>query len=254
MFFFKRISPFFIALTNLVVLEILIKKPQLIWWLGFFLCFFNLFCAWLLVRKPLDLKTGSRFLITYFLLSVGLLLSLLFIELNLVKQIFILLVALLFFLYQEYLFRFLYLPEKYRAFSLENLNNTVNILTFLFLTIANFAAMVYFDLKLGWALLFAFLLVTVSLILFLRAVKIPIRGQGRYFGAVSLLLIENFALLAWLPFNFYLKALLFTTLYYLMSHIAKDVILGVLNKKRLLWLLVISFSVWLVLFATARWT
>jgi hypothetical protein len=103
-------------------------------------------------------------------------------------------------------------------------------------------------------LLLAFLLVTISLILFLRAVKIPIRGQGRYFGAVSLLLVEIFVLLVWLPFNFYLKALLFTTLYYLMSHIAKDVILGALNKKHLLWLLIVSLSIWLVLFVTARWT
>jgi hypothetical protein len=254
MFFLKRISPFLIALVNVVVLEVLIKQPQLVWWLGFFLCFFNLLCLWLLIQKSLGFKAGFPFLITYLLLSIGLLLSLLFIELSFVKQAFIFLVALLFFLYQENLFRFLYLPEKYKAFSLENLNNTVNILTFLFLTIANFAAITYFDLKLGWALLLAFLLVTISLILFLRAVKIPIRGQGRYFGAVSLLLVEIFVLLVWLPFNFYLKALLFTTLYYLMSHIAKDVILGALNKKHLLWLLIVSLSIWLVLFVTARWT
>jgi hypothetical protein len=39
-----------------------------------------------------------------------------------------------------------------------------------------------------------------------------------------------------------------------MSHIAKDVILGALNKKHLLWLLIVSLSIWLVLFVTARWT
>jgi hypothetical protein len=254
MFLLKRFSPYIIIILNIGVLEILLKKSALIFWLAPILTLIILILVWLMARKPLGAKAASRFVLTYFLLQAGLIASLLFLEKAAVKQLLIITATLALALHQEYLFRFLYRPEKYRAYSLENLTGSINLLTFILAALAIFGFIVFMDMTLLLATLLIAVMVFFCYILFLRAAKIELKKNWWFILATGLIILEIFTVLSWLPFNFYLKALLLSTSYYLMADLSRHIITETNNTKNVFWPACVGGVLWLLLFITERWT
>ncbi|MDD5290169.1 MAG: hypothetical protein PHT40_03170 [Patescibacteria group bacterium] len=254
MFLLKRFSPYLIIILNISVLEILIKKPTLIFWLAPILVFLILFLAGLVAQKSLGFKAISRFILKYFLLEVVLIASLVFLENNVIKQVLIIATTLALALHQEYLFRFLYRPEKYKAYSLENLSSSMNLLTMLLLALAIFGLMVFMNMALWSALILAVIVTGACFAIFLVAAKIEIRKNKWYMIMAMFLMVEIFVILSWLPFNFYLKALLFSTFYYLVADLSRHVIGKTANTKAVFWPTLVGGLLWVLLLVTARWT
>jgi hypothetical protein len=253
MFLLKRFSPYLIIILNIGVLEILLKKPTLIFWLAPVLTLFILVLIWVLA-EPLGRQTIGRFVLKYFLLEVALIVSLVFLENNTIKQLLIAAATLALALHQEYLFKFLYRPEKYRTYSLENLTSSINFLTILLSALGIFGLMVFMNMSWWLALIFTLVMTGACFTLFLTAVKIEIGKNKWFMMMVTLITAEFFIILSWLPFNFYLKALLFSTLYYLMADLSRHIISKTATTKKVFWPIFICGVLWLVLFMTARWT
>jgi hypothetical protein len=253
MFLIKRISPYLIAVLNFAVLEIVLKKPETVFWLAPLLTVIILVLLWLAVGQKLGFKITSRFILTYFLLEGGLVLTSLFLEVPTVRHLLIVLTSLILGLYQEYLFRFVYRSERYKAYSLENLGGAANIFSFLLLTLALFGYMVYFTISLWLAIILVLVFTLLLIVLFLHLAKIEIKTATSYLVAIILLIGEFFVLLSWLPFNFYLKALLFTSLYYFLADITKLSLSGVSEVKKFWRPTLVAMAIWVLLFVTGRW-
>ncbi|HOY56251.1 MAG TPA: hypothetical protein PLH37_02390 [bacterium] len=253
MFLLKRLSPFLVAILNLVFLEAILKWPSLFFVLACLVLFLNLFFVGFLAVKNLGFKATGRFWLTYFMLTVSVSASFLFIDNVILRQVLIVIYVLVIAAYQEFLFNFLYRPEKYKVYSLENLNNVINLLTVFLANLSIFALIVFMDMVFWLSLLIEIGLISCSLILLFYANKLELKGNGWLLVTTGLIVTEFFTIFTWLPFNFFIKAVLISALYYLLSGVAKLIVNQQLYKKNFLVFLSVAVVVWVALFATSRW-
>lgn len=246
--------PFFLGILNLVVLEIVLKYPSLIGWLSGGLFVLTWLVIWWLVKKSLGFKSTLRFIIIFAMLVIAEVSSLIFIEHFIIKHLLIVLVSLVLLFYSEYLFLFLYFPEKYKAYSLENLNNFVNLLNFLLISIAIFAFMIFMNLSIWLSLLGILVLSVVSFLLSFKASKIELIPTKVIVIISTILILELFIVLNWLPFSFYLKAIMLTSFYYLINGIFRLKLTESLNRKMASKFVFVFLAVWFISLLTARWT
>lgn len=253
MFLLKRLSPFLIAIVNLVFLEAILKWPFLFFVLAGLALFINLFFVGLLTVKNLGFKDTMRFWLTCFILTVSTSASFLFIDSVVLRQVLIMVYVLLIFLYQDFLFNFLYRPEKYKVYSLENLNNVINLLTVFLTNLSIFALIVFMNMVFWLSLLIEIGVISCSLILLFYANKLELRGNEWLLVTTGLIVTEFFTIFTWLPFNFFIKAVLISALYYLLSGVVKLIVNQQLYKKNFLVFLSVAVVIWMALFATSRW-
>ncbi|GEM_PF-1404828 len=253
MFLLKRLSPFLVAVLNLAFLEAILKWPSLFFVLAGVLIFFNLFFVGFLAIKNLGFKVTLRFWLTYFMLTMAVNASFLFIDNAVLRQGLIVIHVLCIAVYQEFLFNFLYRPEKYKVYSLENLNNIINLLTVFLANLAIFALIVFMNMAVWLSLLIEMCLIICSLILLFRANKLELKGNGWLLVASGLVVVEFFIIFTWLPFNFFIKAVLISAIYYLLSGVAKLIANQQLYKNTFLVFLSVAVVIWTALLVTSRW-
>ena len=94
----------------------------------------------------------------------------------------------------------------------------------------------------------------ISFLLSFKSVKIELKLTKIVIIISTVLILELFLILNWLPFSFYLKAIMLTSFYYLINGIFKLKLTESLNKKNTLKFLFIFFGIWFISFVTARWT
>jgi len=254
MILLRRVSPYFLGVLNLVVLEIVLKKPYLIGWWSSGLLLLTILAVWFLTKKSLGFKSTLRFILIFAMIVVAEVGSLLFIENTIVKHLLIILSSLTLLLYAEYLFLFIYSPEKYKAYSLENLNNFVNLYNFLLLSIAIFALIVFMNFSVWMSMLGILVLSVISFLLSFKSSKIELMPTKVVITVSTILILELFLVLNWLPFSFYLKAIMLTSFYYLINGIFRLKLTESLNKKMALKFVFVCLAVWFISFLTARWT
>ncbi|MFH1610469.1 MAG: hypothetical protein ABIA91_01125 [Patescibacteria group bacterium] len=254
MILIKRIVPFFLGILNLVILEIVLKQPSLVSWLSSALFVLTLLSIWFLVKKSLGFKPTLRFVLIFGMLIVAEVASLLFIEHFLAKHFLIVLTSLVLLFYAEYLFLFLYDSGRYKAYSLENLNNFVNLFNFLLLSIAIFAFMVFMNISIWIALVGIFVLSVISFLLSFKSNKIELVPTRVVIIVGTILILELFIVLNWLPFSFYLKAIVLTSFYYLINGLFRLKLTESLNRKVASKYVFIFLAVWFISLLTARWT
>jgi len=254
MFFLKRLAPFLAGISNLIILELLFFKPSAVWLLATAQVLLIVFLASLIFYGKLNFKSSMRFLLTVFLLGTVGFTSLLFMENYIIKHLLAIVISFLIMIYLEFLFIFLYRPDKYKAFSLENLNCFVNILIYILGSVVLFAFVVYMNLSFYLAILVVTLISSCLLALYYLANKIEIRDSRKELIIGVILLIELFIVLMWLPFTFYIKALLLSSFYYLYSAISRSYLTENVSRKQNLKVIFIFFGVWFICFLTARWT
>ena len=108
MILLKRIIPYFLGILNLVILEIVLKQPNLIGWLSGGLFVLILLTVWWLIKKSLGLKPTLRFILIFAMLIIAEVSSLIFIEHFVIKHLLIVLTSFVLLFYAEYLFLFIY--------------------------------------------------------------------------------------------------------------------------------------------------
>ena len=70
----------------------------------------------------------------------------------------------------------------------------------------------------------------------------------------TILILELFIVLNWLPFSFYLKAIMLTSFYYLINGLFRLKLTESLNRKVASKFVFVFLAVWFISLLTARWT
>ena len=253
MILYKRIIPFGIAILNLVALEIIIQQPSLIVVLFLILFILPVLSVFYLTNKKMEFKDSYRFILTVALIIISEIGSLLFVDNIIIQHLLVIIISGALFFYIEFLFLFLYFQEKYKAYSLENINNLVNLFVFILSGVAIFALIVFMNFSIFASILIVLFLSSVSLFLSFENSKIEFKRALSAIIIGGLLAIEVFFILTWLPFSFYLKALMLTVFYYLFNGIMKLWLIDNLDKKQISKFFFVFIGVWLLCFLTARW-
>ncbi|MFH1456715.1 MAG: hypothetical protein ABIF17_01215 [Patescibacteria group bacterium] len=253
MILLKRLIPFCITILNLVFLEVIIQKPNLIIWLSSCLFISSIFLIFYLVFKKMKSGDLCRFVLSVALIIVTEVASLLFIESLIIKHLLVIVTSGVLFFYSECLFLFLYFQEKYKAYSLENINNMINLFVFFLAQVTVFALIVFMNLSFLTSILVVLFFSCVSLFLSFENSKVELKHVWRTVFVGCLLLAEVFFILTWLPFSFYLKALMLTVFYYLFNGVMKLRLTASLDKKQIYKFFFVFVGVWLLCFLTARW-
>jgi len=250
----KKIIPWLVAAVNIVFFEVIINNPQKVWWLAGSLAVLVIVLMSILTFKILRTRAALRFWVVMFLLEVSVLLSLLFIENNVVKHLIVILLTILSFLYSEYLYIYLYCRDKYKINSLEYLNHFINLLVFLLFSISIFAGKLFMNFKFWPTAVAVVILSVIFFILDFRASRLISKEYILPTVIGTIIIFEIFCVLTWLPFNFYIKAVLLSAWYYLFEGVMRLILQENIKKKQIYKIIFIFMGVWLVSLLTARWT
>jgi len=169
------------------------------------------------------------------------------------KHIVILSFALILAVYLENTYLFFYRPLHYPPYALENLAGLFNLLIFFYWIVNLNALHVFLNLPL-W-LLSLVLIAVLSLILgqFFWINKIKQKIRFAYLLIINIIILEFFWVLAFLPANFYVGAIILTIVFYFLWGVFKLKLIGQLNRKSFLRYLAIASALLFVIIFTSAW-
>lgn len=252
MILLHRITTFVLALCTAVIFAILL------WAQDYFALAFVIACFVPVLLARLLKWEFKRFVFWVFLLiPVFLLLSallfFLFLESDSLKLIVALVVVLAMWLYSESIFTFYHLPSAYQAYTLEFLSLIVSILSAFFFTSGMYAMSLFMQLPV-WipALAVAAFIFFISMgVLWISKVAVQIALRFAIVGAVCL--SQVYIVFSMLPTSFLSNAAGFAVILYTFLGLSRAEALDKLSKIVLVRYLAIGAALLLVIFATARW-
>ncbi|MEA2064927.1 MAG: hypothetical protein U9O66_01350 [Patescibacteria group bacterium] len=273
--FEKKLNSFSFALTIFALLEILVSWPKFIWIISFLAFVFIFFFVWKILPKNISTRQGLRnsrsliFKITkiakifveeknYFFLAspifllCGAILFLMFLENDILMHLSILLFSFIFFLFSESLFANFY-DYQSQSYPLENVLTGINLLA-LFLIYSHiflFLALFHFSL---WIML-PFLILTTFVSTFQLFYIYKIARKINYFYSIiaTIIILEIFWSIMFLPTNFYVNGLILINVYYIIIGMSYFYFTEVLAKARVVRHLLISLIIIILTLATAKW-
>lgn len=159
---------------------------------------------------------------------------------------------LLYFLINQY-YLYFYVPFKYQPYSLESLSLYVSILAALFFSIACFGSLILLQIPTYWialAMLVFFFLLTYQ---YFWINKYSWSKSWLFILVIVLLIVELFAVTAYLPTGYYVNSLILTVVYYLTLGISKQSLSENLSKKKISGFLIVGGLCLLLVLISARW-
>ncbi len=212
---------------------------------------------WLILWQLLGQKAKDmdlwNFLITPLLLTWGAQSFLLFVESELIKHAVIITAALLVWFFINNIFLYRFRPQKYQAYSLENISNYINIIAFWFWFTSLFGFIILIDLSLWYLLPAAFVITAVLYYQMIWINKLEIKELWPYALVISVIAVEAFWAMSFWPTGFYVNGVVITTLYYFLAGLSRLHILGNLDKKSFLRHLAFSLIILIIILITAQW-
>jgi len=211
------------------------------------LYFFILFYS--SIRK----KYYWQFLISSVIFSLGILSFIVFIELRWIKISIIAVFAVLFGIYFENLYLNNFKPKKYQTYSLQNLSHYLNLISMFLLFSSFFGFFIFLQLTF-WQLLLGVVVVTLVTIYQLMWIShVSINQSWIYMLIITLIIIEGFWVLAFLPTSIYVNGLLLATVYYLTVGLSLNKIINILNKTVIKRYVTIITVVIVITLLSAKW-
>ncbi|NUM25093.1 MAG: hypothetical protein HUU49_00545 [Candidatus Buchananbacteria bacterium] len=253
MIIINRLIPWLSAFLILLILEQILATPkQLHWLIGMALALVIL-GVWQLMDRQIFNKRFVELVTTPVLFLGSGILFLSFLQGNLLKQAVILILALLIGIYLEViLFRFQIRP-RYQPHSLDNISTHLGLLALFFLSSGLFSLIVFLGLPLwsaalifgGGCLLLTSQLLWVSETTFVRS--------WQFVFVISLVAMEVFLVVGFMPTSINVNALIVSLGYYLMDGLARNWLLGIKEKKVIRRYLLIAVFSLIIILATAKW-
>jgi hypothetical protein len=176
-----------------------------------------------------------------------------FIEKNIFFHVFAVLTSIFLFVYFGRILDYKFYPKRYQPYSLENFSWYLDILTiFLFFSFV-FALIIFLKVNVVY-LIIPVLLVCLLLTYQLFWVnKITFSDSNVFIFAISLVLVELFVAVYYLPTSYFINSFILTIAFYLMTGLARYFLMGSLDKKRKLNFIIVSAVCLIVILATAQW-
>ena len=248
-------STYFSYLYSLIIitgLEISLIRPEFFGWAAITTLFFNILFIWLAVRAKFNINFWN-FLISPFLFLLGGLLFLGFSDSWLIKELVIifLVVANTIFLYR--LITFSYHKYKYKKHSLSNISRIINLSSIFFWFTVLFDLGAFLKVP-AWLLLIVGYLITYLIIYqFFSISKIKFSVSRLFILISSILLLELFYVISWLPLVSATRAILIASAYYFITGLSRHHIQASLAKSVYLRYSLIAGLIWVLVLITARW-
>ncbi|HPA25337.1 MAG TPA: hypothetical protein PLK76_01080 [bacterium] len=253
MLFLRKIFIYLLSLSNLLLFFLLIYKPEKnIYWLGLFIIFL-FFLNRLASGNKLSLKQLLYFFSFSLIFSLVSVIFLSLLENIILSYIFIFFINLFLLFYFIILYTYVYRPEDYLVFSLVNFISYLSFWIFYSLFTVSY---VFVNVLNASIWLVAVLLVIFSLTILaynFSVENLSIKKNWRYFLVYSCLIGELSWLIAWLPWNYFVKGFCLATiayfvLYYIIKKIKHDWL-----AKNFIWQTAVLIFLMIVIVATTRW-
>jgi hypothetical protein len=252
---FRAFTPFLYAFVNVLLFELFLFFPKLlpIW---FILIILSLGASVWFILGP-GLKTPFTRVCFFFsplLFLTALCLFILFLNQGLVSHILLAGCSALvgFYLYQ--VFVYVWQHSKYTPFSLENISSALNILTLFLLSSSAFATKLFLDLK-----IFA-LAPLIGLAAFLLTLhtfwvnKCPLQKTGYIMLLTNtLLLMEFFIALSWLPLEFLSLGAILSIIGYVLFELLRSFITQTSSRTTIKQRLLFGALLIILIALTAKW-
>lgn len=250
---FNKILPFLSAVLIVVVLEVWLAKPQMIYYAAGSLLLIVIISIWQITGRGFFKKTFWNFLFTPLLLVASGFILFLLLESVVVKQIFIFGLSLIFYLITYNIRSFLYQAESYQPYALENIYSYVNLLTSFMFYASFFGLYLFLDIPYWLTTIITFL---VSLMLIYRTLwanKIEWSQGWLYIIAGGFVLAESFWVISFVPLSYFVAAFILMIIYYLVFSFIRDHLLGKINPRSIKKYIIVSIVSLAVVLITSQW-
>jgi hypothetical protein len=253
MYILIRLFPYLVGITSLASYGLVLADLNQYWQTTFVVAIFLIFASWLITKHKTHLWDSSSFILIPLLFYISSFFFLLFLEGKIFQYIYIVFVSFILGLYLEKTLIFFWQPEKHKPRALAHLSIFINIITIFFAAVALFSLSVYIRFPLWLLLLGLTILLTLMSGFNFWSNKIELKKSLAWRVALVISFIELFFLLNFWPNSFYVKGILFTSLYCLANLIAvkntsQSLTGSIVWKNSLLVALL-----WLITLLTARW-
>ena len=143
--------------------------------------------------------------------------------------------------------------HKYQPHSLDNIISHTNSLSVFLISSGFFSFLIFLAVSSGllFALFGAFIfLITIQLLWFSET---SIKSGWPFLFVITVLMVEIFWAVIYLPTSIYVNAMILTLSYYLISGILKNWLLGIRENRVIKRYLIVSAASLIIILATAKW-
>lgn len=245
-------SAYLYSLIIILGLEISLFKPSFFWWALIGLLVLNIFLIWLAVRRKFDVNFWN-FLISPFLFLSGGLIFFGFSDSFLVKQLVIIFLAVASGVFLYRLITFTYYKYKYEDHSLSDISRIINLSGIFFWFTNFFDLHAFLKIPLLILLVSGWLVTYLTIYQFFCITKTQFSHNKLFILISSLLILELFFIINWLPLVSVAKAMLITSAYYFIISLSLYDFRGALARSVYLRYSLITSLIWILVLITARW-
>ena len=254
MIIFNRIIPILSGLIVWLWLFLIVGSPQLIYLFGAFLVISLIVLMLKMFNWHYRSKEFWAFLGTILWLLIGSTILLVFLDSVLLRSAFIIAVGILSGYYLNNIFQFLYNKNSYQVYSLENVSNYLNIISFFIFISAFFSLYIFFNYPVYFLMILTFILSWLIITQTLWVNKVDLKKGRLFVLIVAFLTTELFWTVHYLPTSFFVNGLILTIIYYLAINIGLTCLLEKTVEKRIFRTLVVGLSMLILLLVFAQWS
>ncbi|MDX9893210.1 MAG: hypothetical protein RB292_02240 [Patescibacteria group bacterium] len=249
----NRSIPIVCSLAILLLSELVLSRADLLWPLFSLAPLCLIAAIWQLTGRNLKSKKFWRLLITPLLFLVSQLGFLSFLEGAILRQLLVIFSSLVIWIFLQVIFLRFHSRLKYQLHSLESIATHIDLLTIFFGCATLFSLMLFLGVKLTLCLLiFAFITFLLSYQMIWVGEK-SLADAWLYVMVITLISLEVFYAVSFLPTSVLVNSLIVTLAYYLMGGLTRNWLLDIREVNVAKRYLIISGILLLVVFLTAKW-
>lgn len=250
---FVRIVPALTALLSFSILYEIINRPKTFFWLSPSLLIVIVLAIFFLTGLHFKNKKLWYFFISPFLYVLGSLNFIIFLEMRWLKIGFIIVISILLGLYLENLYSFNYKPEKYQTYGMQNFSSYFNLIALFFIYTSLFGYIIFLQISVWIVLILAGIFSMLATYHTMWIAKINFEQSWLYILVTTLLIVQGFWVIAFLPTSIYVNAILLASIYYVVVGLTLNQLLGILDKSVIKRYTTVLIIIILITLLSAKW-
>lgn len=254
MFVIKRFFFIINFLVAIFLLGWLIREiKELLLPISVVLFIFTIFISWFICYKLTPIRKSLSLFAVPLLLLIGVLLSLLVVEVSWIRYVLIALFALLSSYYYNVLFLYLNNSKWYQSGSMSNLSFYISIITFFLVSVSFYSFFLLLNVPLYYLSLVLFLFFTISGLSIFRIGGVDLNRNLYLIFVGSIISVEIFVSLSYWPVSYYISGFILTLFFYCFYGILRLKLKGYFSKKILrnyIFLIILGL---ILALSSARW-
>lgn len=241
-------------LSTLLFFELIVIMPGL--W--FILPVLAALIIFLLILKLFNWQFRQKefyiFLSTTLILIISTFLFVFFMDSPSIRLATIIIISILIGFYLNNIFLFLYSPQSYPPYSLENITTYFNMVSFFFLMSSFFSLAILLGISILLLLIPTFVITVVLTLLTQMVNKVDLAKTRFFLSILSLTMVELFWAIHYLPTNFFINGVVLTIIYYMFMVLGLDYLTGKIEKTVVKRTLLIGCFMIILILVFAQWT